>query len=182
MALYGIYILYFGKKLLILKCWLRYVNDILILIYNFINIPSILNILDYVDPHVQYTIDTEHNNQFCVLDILVKRLESHFQTFIFRKSFAMLIPPYVLLNQPSKQKMASFYTYVYCMLLICSDMDPLSIELNYLKLVAINRSFDPSIIDKSFTSLPISPLLSPLKTIFLIKPLFCYFFYLYLIN
>lgn len=122
MALYGIYILYFGKKLLnilILKCWLRYVNDILIFIYNFINIPSILNILDHADPHVQYTIDTEHNNQFCVLDILVKRLESHFQTSIFRKSFAML---YLLMsyrtNHLSKKWHPFTLTYTVCYLFV----------------------------------------------------------------
>lgn len=59
------------------------------------------------------------------------------------------MPPQALSNPPTKQKMAAFYTHVYCALNICSGADSFSKQLNYLKYEAINRGFSLSIINKA---------------------------------
>ena len=45
--------------------------------------------------------------------------------------------------------MATFYTYFYRALHICSDPSSLSNELNYLKSLAVSRGYNPSVIDKA---------------------------------
>ena len=45
--------------------------------------------------------------------------------------------------------MAAFCTYVYRALRICSDPSNLSTELNYIKSLALSRSYNPSVIDKA---------------------------------
>ena len=72
-----------------------------------------------------------------------------FSMIVFRRSFAVSLPPYALSNNLTEQKMAAFYTYVYRSLHICSDPSP-SNELNFLKSLVLSRGCNPSAIDKAF--------------------------------
>ena len=45
--------------------------------------------------------------------------------------------------------MASFYSFVNRALNICSDLISFNSEIQYLKAIALDRGFNPSIVDKA---------------------------------
>ena len=72
-----------------------------------------------------------------------------FATFVYRKNFAISLPPHTHSCHPLSQKMAVFYTFVNRALNICSDPVSFNSEIQYLKPIAFDRGYNPSIVDKA---------------------------------
>ena len=148
-----IYMSFFEINLL--KCtnfistWFRYVDDTFALVKQNTNIDDLISLMNSLDPRIQFTFEKETNNTITFLDVKIQKNHSEFSTTVFRKSFAVQLPPHSKSCHPLSQKMSAFYFYVCRALRVCSDESSLNIELNFLKSVAINRGYCPSIIDKA---------------------------------
>ena len=72
----------------------------------------------------------------------------------YRKKFAVSLPPYAHSCHPPSQKMVAFNTFVSCCTLnICSDPISFNSEIKYLKKFALDRDYNPSIVDKALFKL-----------------------------
>lgn len=127
----------------------RYVDDCFALIdCSSHSIDSVLTSLNSIDNHIQFTYEIEENNQLPFLDILILRNSNHFSFTVFRKPSSVSLPPHFRSCHPPKQKLAAFYSYVHRALNICSDSSLLTTEINFIKAIALDRGYHPSIIDK----------------------------------
>jgi len=114
--------------------------------------------MNSVDPYIQFTYEVEHKNRLPFLDVLVVNSGEEFITTVYRKPFAVCLPPHSLSSHPSNQKLAAFKTYIYRALNICSTSEFLTSELNYLEAIDLDRGYSPGVIDsiyKKFTKLRI---------------------------
>ena len=154
-VLSDIYMHFFETKLfslISLPFYVRYVDDCFVLLDPKLQTPDyILSIMNSIDPSIQFTYETETDNRLPFLDVLVSRNGSTFETSVYRKPFAVSLPPHFNSSHPPKQKFAAFNTYVHRAIKICSNQDLLNAELNYLRAVAIDRGFSPKIVDRAVT-------------------------------
>ena len=122
-----IYMSYFEVKLfncLKFPFYVRYVDDWFVLIdQNHQNLSLSLDIMNSVDPCIQFTYEVEDNNRLPFLDVLVVNNGEEFITTVYRKPFAVCLPPHRLSSHPPNQKLAAFKTYVYRALNICSTFE-----------------------------------------------------------
>jgi hypothetical protein len=68
--------------------WLRFVDDVFILIddnANFDNARALLNTLNSKHKNIEFTMETEINNELPFLDDLIKRDTLGFHTTVYRK-------------------------------------------------------------------------------------------------
>lgn len=72
--------------------------------------------------------------------------------------------------------MASFYTYINCALNICSGIEALNSELNYLKAVAVNRFLYPTVIDTAVRKLKNPYCLFSFQLVFFTSSVVLFFF------
>ena len=68
---------------------------------------------------------------------------------VFKKSFVVPFLPHTFSNHHPQQKMAAFYTYIFCAMYIHFDPSNVSSELNYFKYLAHSQDYNFSIIDKA---------------------------------
>ena len=142
----------FEKKLfqrIAFPYWKRYVNDTFCLVNcsSEEDVPSLLNLINSLDPHIQFTCEEETNNTLPFLDVLVLRNPDSFQTSVFRKPFAVALPPHRRSCQPFPHKIAAFRYYVDRAFRICSTTKARDEEFTILKAVAADRGYDPLIIN-----------------------------------
>lgn len=102
-----------------------------------------------IHPSIKFTIELETNNSLPFLDIRIYRANNHLSFDIYRKPFAVANPPHVTSNHPWAQKMSFFYTLVYRAYRICSSPALIKQEISTLKEIAINRGYDPTIVDNA---------------------------------
>ena len=87
------------------------------------------------------------------MDRLVSRTDEGFSTSVYSKNFAVSLTPHTRSCHPPSQKMAAFYTFVNLTLKICSDPISFNSEIQYLKTIALERDYNPSIINKDLFKL-----------------------------
>ena len=116
---------------MLIALW-RFVVVIFILIENPFDIDNILQVVNSVDSHTQFTFVLQNSNSSIFLDVLVIKVNSTFKNCVHRKHFSVSYSPHAFSNHPDNQKISSFYTYIYCALNICSDSSLLKKDLNYL--------------------------------------------------
>nr|XP_042900825.1 uncharacterized protein LOC107445882 [Parasteatoda tepidariorum] len=146
-----IYMPYFESKLfklLTFPFYKRYVDDSFALLEdNNCNLDQILNVMNSIDSCIQFTFELESDQKLPFLDVLVTRNDNSFHTTVFRKPFPVSLPPHYKSSHPPNQKLASFRSFVYRVVNICSNNDLLDAELNYIKAIAHDRGYSPNIID-----------------------------------
>ncbi|KFM63777.1 hypothetical protein X975_23809, partial [Stegodyphus mimosarum] len=114
--------------------------------------------MNSIDPAILFTFESETCNSLPFLDILVTSNTSNFSTTVYHKPSSVCLPPHFKschLGGGTKKKLASFYSYVFRVLQVCSSKLSLDEKLNYLKAIAIDRGFSPNIINqavKNFSS------------------------------
>ena len=113
------------------------------------NVDHILQTMSSIDNNIQFTYEIENNGVLPFLDTLVSRTEEGFSTSVYRKHFAVSLLPHSHSCHPPSQKMAAFYTFVNRALNICSDPISFNSEIQYLKVIALDRGYNPSIVDKA---------------------------------
>lgn len=130
--------------------WIRYVDDIF-LIWNFgkDSLATFHNYLNKQHPKIEFTLELMCNNSLPFLDVHVKKVNNHIETSVYRKPFSVTTIPHNRSSHPLSQKMSSFYTLIYRALHICSNETYLNSELDFLKLVALDRGFNPNVVDKA---------------------------------
>ena len=84
--------------------------------------------------------------RFLMFQILKTLTGSH---RLSSKKVSSFIPLHALSNHSPQQKMAAFYTYLYRVLHISSDLSNLSNEIICIKYLPLFRSYNPSVIDKA---------------------------------
>jgi hypothetical protein len=153
-----IYMHYFEVKLfqaLKFPFYVRYVDDCFVLMdQDNSDISHVLSVMNSIDPCIQFTFEKESNNRLAFLDVLIIRDDDVFQTTVYRKPFAVCLPPHNRSSHPPNQKLAAFNTFIFRAINICSTSELLTSELIYLKAVALDRGYSTSIIDsiyKKFT-------------------------------
>lgn len=135
------------------KAWFRYVDDTFVLFDGpKEEIPNILQTLNSIDPCIQFTAEIEVNNEISFLDVLIRR-DLVFSTKVFRKECTILRPPHSSSSHPFSQKMSAMYSFVLRAINLCSEQSSLLDELNFLKSMASDRGFNPSVIDKAVKKL-----------------------------
>lgn len=83
--------------------------------------------------------------------------ENSFSISVYHQSFTLSLPPHARSCCPACQKMTAFYNLLNCVLNLCSDSHWLNSELQYLKAVAIDRGYDPSIVHSALFKLQHPP-------------------------
>ena len=71
--------------------------------------------------NIHFTYKIENIGILPFLDTLVSRTEEGFSTSVYRKHFAVSLPPHSRSCHPPSQKMAAVYIFVNRALNICSD-------------------------------------------------------------
>ena len=69
--------------------WIRFVDDVFILIDdndNFDRAKELIKILNSKHKNIEFTMETESNNELPFLDVLIKRDNDGFQTSVYRKT------------------------------------------------------------------------------------------------
>lgn len=147
-----IYMHYFEVKLFSFfkfPFYTRYVDDSFVLIdLTHYNINVILDILNSIDPFIQFTFEIENQNRLAFLDVLVIKEDTKFLTTVYRKPFSVSLPPHFRSNHPPKQKLAAFNTLIFRAHNICSNKDLFYNEINYIKAIAVDRGFPCNIVDR----------------------------------
>ena len=129
--------------------YVRYVDDCFVLLdLSQSDLDGILSIINSIDPCIQFTYEVEINNSLSFLDVKVTRDDNKFSTTVYRKPFSVSLPPHKDSCHPPSQRIAAFNTFVFRAINICSRPDLLQSELDYLRAVAIDRGFSPTIIDR----------------------------------
>ena len=74
--------------------WTRYVDNTFTPIDTSLhNVDHILQTMNSIDNNIQFTYEIENNSVFSFLDTLVSRTEEGFSTSVYRKQFAVFLPP-----------------------------------------------------------------------------------------
>jgi Reverse transcriptase (RNA-dependent DNA polymerase) len=118
------------------RCWLRYVDDIFVILKE----AEIDNTLDWInDQHgnIQFTIEKESNNQLPFLDVLVKRNEKQINFSIYRKPTNT--EKYIAADSfhPTQHKHAAFHSMAFRMCNISMSAEDYNIEKR--KIIEIGR-------------------------------------------
>ncbi|XP_054719035.1 uncharacterized protein LOC129228383, partial [Uloborus diversus] len=152
-----IYMHYFETKLfetITFPFYVRYVDDCFVLLdQNHVDNEFLLSTLNSIDPCIQFTIEMETDSSLSFLDVFITKSNDEFMTSVFRKPFAVTLPPHKCSSHPPNQKLASFKAFVFRALNICSSSNSLNAELSCLKAVAFDRGYSPSIIDSIYNKL-----------------------------
>lgn len=110
------------------------------------------------DSDIQINYETEKNGFLLLLNTFVTRTVDGFFTSVYRKSFALSLPPQARSCHPPTQ---IFFLFVLLNRVIhaCSGFRSLKSVIKYLKAIAIDRDYNPSIIDSVLHKLqqPSSP-------------------------
>ena len=142
--------------------WTRYVDDTFTLIDTSLhNVDHILQTMNSIDNNIQFTCEIEKNSVLPFLGTLVYRTDEGFSASVYRKNFAVFLPPHARSCNLPRQKMATFYTFVNRALNICSNPISFNSEIQYLKAIAFVRDYNPSIVDKALFKLQNPRLLHP---------------------
>ena len=109
--------------------------------------------MNSIDNNIQLTYEIENNGILPFLDTLVSRTDKGFSTSVYRKNSFVFLSPHARSYHPPCQKMASFYSFVNCDLNVCSDPISFNGEIQYIKAIAFDRGYNPSVVDKAFFKL-----------------------------
>ena len=102
---------------------------------------------------IQFAYKIDNNCILPFFDTLVSHTDEGFSISVYRKHFAVSLPQYTHSCHPPSQKMAVFYTFVNSALNICPDPISFNSEIQYLKAIALDRGYNPSIVDKALFKL-----------------------------
>ena len=134
--------------------WTRYVDDTFTLIDTSLqNVDHILQTMNSIDINIQFTYEIENIGVLPFLGTLFSCTDEGFSTSVYRKIFTVSLPPHSRSCHPTSQKMATFYTFVDRAFNICSDPISFNSKIQYLKAIALDRDYNPSIVDKTLFKL-----------------------------
>ena len=103
--------------------WTWYVDNTFILIDTSLhNIDHILQITNSSDNTIQFIYEIENSGVFLFLDTLVFRTDGGFSASVYRKNFAVSLPPHACSCHLPNQKMVASHF----ILLLIAPSDPLS--------------------------------------------------------
>jgi len=129
----------------------RYVDDIFCIFDGTAsNLDDIFTLINSLHESITFTMELESKNSLPFLDILCTKLDNHIDLSIYHKptSTDSIIP--FDSNHPFNQKMAAlncFFTRLYNIPMSQSNFNN---ELSWIRTVAINNKFPPSIINKTY--------------------------------
>ncbi|XP_054722649.1 LOW QUALITY PROTEIN: uncharacterized protein LOC129232538 [Uloborus diversus] len=93
-----IYMHYFETKLfetITFPFYVRYVDDCFVLLdQNHVDNEFLLSTLNSIDPCIQFTIEMETDSSLSFLDVFITKSNDEFMTSVFRKPFAVTLPPH----------------------------------------------------------------------------------------
>ena len=129
--------------------YFRYVDDIL-LIYNkhIIDIYEILNLFNSLSPNLKFSLEVETNNRLNYLDLTLINNHNGISHDIYRKPTATdtIIP--MDSCHPLEQKMAAIRYFADRINTYELSKDKKQTEINTVKYVLRNNSYDASLLDK----------------------------------
>ena len=103
--------------------------------------------------NIQFSYEIANSDILPFLDTPVSSIDEDFLTSIYCKNFAVSLPPHAHSCHSFSQKMAVFYSFVNRALNIYSDLISFNSEIQYLNAIALDRSYNPSIVDKALFKL-----------------------------
>lgn len=111
------------------KCYLRYVNEIFILIEQNFDLSHLISLTNSINSSIQFTYEAECSNTFPFPNILVSEVTPVFSTSVFRKDDSNYILLHVKSSHPWQKQILAFYSYVYRAVKLCSDSMSLRLEI-----------------------------------------------------
>lgn len=128
--------------------WYRYVDDI---IANFTGttrqLDSFLTFINSVHSNIKFTIEMEQNNSINFLDLTISKINNKHDFSIFHKPSHTDITIHNSSVHPYSHKLAAFNSMIHRLLTIPLSIDNYNKELNIIKQIAVNNSYDPKLID-----------------------------------
>ena len=88
-----------------------YICTFILLPYN-TDFSCLLFSVNSIERCIQFSFKSKIDNFLSVLEILISKHIDWFSTTVLSKSFSVFLPPHVLSNYTSQQKMAAFCNYV----------------------------------------------------------------------
>lgn len=128
--------------------WLRYVDDIFLLIKDKKCCETILDFLNNIHPSIKFSSQQENDNELSFLDIKIKRTINGYKTSIYRK------PTFtgVMINWNSLTSRSYKTALIKCLLnrawKIVSSYEDLNDEIILIKQILIKNFFPIKIVDK----------------------------------
>ena len=126
----------------LLQFWKRYVYDNICFVRNGYQ-EFVLSCLNSFHNSIQFTYETEKENEISFLDILIIRSRQKIETRVYRKSTNTDIYIHWNSNAPSSWKRSTLKTLIMRGYTISSDDSYLKLELKYLQKVFHERSGHP---------------------------------------
>lgn len=129
-------------------CWHRYVDDVFcIWTGSTRQLDNFLNFLNSLNPNIQFTLETENNDQLNFLDLTITRINNKLKFGIYRKpTTSDTIIPFDS-SQSHQIKMAALHSLTHRLLSIPLSEADYNTELNIIKSIASNNGYSASLID-----------------------------------
>lgn len=126
-----------------LKFWYRYVDDVLICFDGTSRqLNAFLELTNSWNPKIQFTLETETNNNINFLDLSIKRTPTKLEFNIYRKpTYSDITIPADSLH-PWCHKAAAYHSLINRALKIPLSEDNLQTELKTIQKIAVNNGFD----------------------------------------
>ncbi|BHF78699.1 hypothetical protein SprV_0602181200 [Sparganum proliferum] len=131
------------------KFWARYVDDTFVVVKT-ADIEHLKELLNSVDPDIQFTMEAETNNQLPFLDVLVRRCTTgQLQTAVFRKSTDTRQTLHFNSNHPLSHKRSCVRTLFQRVETHCSTPEDKRAERMYLQNLFAANGYPRHFIERS---------------------------------
>ena len=149
----NLYMEFFETKLLknilpINARWFRYVDDILCIWPDNLDIDSFLNILNSLVPSIKFTLEIERDGSLPFLDVNIHRVNNNFKFSIYRKPTNVCSYVHFYSSHHNKVKLSVFSSMFLRALRICSP-EYMDEEMAKIYRIASDLRYPKTIIDKA---------------------------------
>nr|VZI37735.1 unnamed protein product [Spirometra erinaceieuropaei] len=137
------------------KFWARYVDDTFVVLKREM-VSNFHALLNSVLPDIQFTMETENNNQIAFLDVLVHRkVNGSLKTTVYRKATNTLQVLFYHSNHPLCHKRSCVRSLYKRIDTHCGEPADKVAELHYLRRMFTSNGYSRSFIERSRLSRPI---------------------------
>lgn len=139
-----------------LNIWVRYGNDVFVIINKFFDLPSLLYKLNYYDPNIRFNIELENYDVLAFLDVRILRSDRNLRTTVCRKPNFNSNIVSTHSETPFPYKMTPINFYNHRALKVCSIDELLNIELSTIEKIARKSGYSNksimNVIDETFVT------------------------------
>ncbi|CAF1282545.1 unnamed protein product [Didymodactylos carnosus] len=134
----------------LIKTWIRYVDDILIIVNGCTDdVLVLLNNINSIHPNIKFTVELEKDNKLAFLDVLIEKHQDHLETSVYgKKTCTHLYMKWDSCN-PKYQKIALIKSLITRAIRICSGETLLNAEINWIKTVLHENGYPAQLLERS---------------------------------